>query len=630
MGNCINKLNINKQSNIDIEISYNSRKQSAAINKNKNSINNDSNKLSSKSRLVHFKESILSEPISIKDTKSNNNPKFNLNSIEAGNKISFLNTKLITKDDNFNIPLAEIVQKIIYNLESSDLNIMFAEYDILKPMKKDNILHNNIINKNKNILLKNNIEVNKYLKNEDNFCNKNNNLESNSLNKSNIDNNKIESHNIIKNKNKNNDLNNKSNKYSQHNFLDDISSNANSLAKAYKEYYKEVLLKNYYNIILQVYYCKSIRNTNLLANSNLREFAIKFINYLEFKECKFFNYPIYWSINSKGTSIILAENAYISYDSYNICNLEYMYKLNEFDSLTSKLEFIKYIIECFIQIHSKGFIYNNLHLYNNILFDKSTKEIKLQLSKNLQISDVKYQEISLVLETNDNCELDTYYKLIFNREINWKYLEYQNTLGYFVNNNNLNLLQTIIDDVTAFSSPEELFNSELYTFEEEKLTIDIQNNLNINNNSKIEEDTSNIYNNKNLVQQNNNYHYNYYNDIWNIGLLISSIFNNKIYQYHKIKDWIKIYKKKQIPEELYYKTNNLYIQSFIIAILQVKSEERPNIYDIALAYNNLIKRLVYNNEIKYSSNLNIVFKQKLYLEFLHYFKQKHNIDVLSN
>lgn len=88
-------------------------------------------------------------------------------------------------------------------------------------------------------------------------------------------------------------------------------------------------------------------------------------------------------------------------------------------------------------------------------------------------------------------------------------------------------------------------------------------------------------------------------DIWTLGVILSMLFENEIFDYNA-KYLSEVYKDFKVPPSFYTNIHNIYIKSMIIGILRIEPSERPNIFEVIDVYNLLIKQLCYDEDYKIS------------------------------
>lgn len=367
---------------------------------------------------------------------------------------------------------------------------------------------------------------------------------------------------------------------------DDISSTHTTLGKVIKIYKKEVLLNDNKTSTLDVFYCKAAKNFNILIHEEIKSYVTRLIFHYETVNLEYINHPICWSINNRKTALVVAEKEVAH-------SFEHIIKKRKFDTLKEKLFLIKDFISAVMSLHSLGITYNNIN-QNSVRFTHPFNSLKLVLSDKIKICKKKIEEMLQEDDVSNRIEFLDYSKLFMNEQIKNEAI-YQSTINFF------KLIQTNVtqeNEYNLFQTPEFCYYS--YTNSKEfPLYSEDEENLNAC----------------------------YYTDIWQLGVLISCLFSNKVFNI-PIDEFIEDYKANNIPNELISSITNNYIVAFVLCLLQIKRERRPNIFEVAAGFNSLVDKLYQMQEIyELEDSLYIKINKDKYDSFLKYFERTSNAVV---
>jgi serine/threonine protein kinase len=82
----------------------------------------------------------------------------------------------------------------------------------------------------------------------------------------------------------------------------------------------------------------------------------------------------------------------------------------------------------------------------------------------------------------------------------------------------------------------------------------------------------------------------WHSDIWSLGIILSKVFSDTIYEITK-DEIVESYRLNKIPDIFVKNIKNVYIKAIIVGLLRINPNERPNIFQIIDVYNQLVERL---------------------------------------
>lgn len=314
-------------------------------------------------------------------------------------------------------------------------------------------------------------------------------------------------------------------------------------------------------------------NNQIKIDSHIIKFLIKSYLSILNNDIVYINHPFTWSSieNCEQKEIFLSEKE----ENFS---LKLALKRQVFSSEIDKIERLGEVIQCLVLLHSKGIFLNKLD-YNHIQYSKVYRKMSIELSDDFYMSDESIEDLVLLSE----------------------------------NMNIRNNKETILN----------LFKYNRKNNENPYDNYCIDNKLNNKNND--EENFSYIFTSPEVLLSEKTFNYFHTNDIWGLGILSSIIFSDYSSINISKKDIMECYIQKKIPSIFNKSLENIYIKSFVESILLFDSFSRPDIFQIGIAFNNIVKNIY----PEYSKTITIKMTSSEYDSFINYSKLNRNQLVIN-
>jgi serine/threonine protein kinase len=125
-------------------------------------------------------------------------------------------------------------------------------------------------------------------------------------------------------------------------------------------------------------------------------------------------------------------------------------------------------------------------------------------------------------------------------------------------------------------------------------SFDLKSCYDIDRNFKVESLSATMYHPPEVIL-NDSVNLDWHCDIWSIGVIISLMFSDKIFEISS-ESLISFYETNRMPSAFYDSIQNVYIKSIVIGILRINRDERPNIFEVIDVFNDYVKTLDYNKD----------------------------------